>query len=336
MINILSNKELLNIYKNMVLARRTEDKISELFNSGELRGSHHASAGHEAIAAAVSLVKKPGDVVGISVRAICYFLANGGDARGLFAELFGKTTGYNKGFSGSMHLNLTEKGLWGVDGVLGNKTAIVTGFALSCKLKGKKNVAISTYGDGAANTGLVHESMNMAAIWKLPIVFLCENNQYAVTTSVKYATAIKNLSTRAIAYGFEGVTVDGMDVEEIYLQLKKAVDKARSGGGPTLVECVTYRYQGHSLSELRLNYLDYRSDEEMKFWKEKDPIINWRNKILQSGKVTSSDLQDTDNEVEEVIRDAVGFARKSPLPSKKSALDYMYASKYKSIPAKGW
>lgn len=332
---VFPKKRLLEFYKSMILSRKTEQKIKELADAGEILGTHHESSGQEAIAVAIAAVKKPDDVLGLSVRTIANIVAVGGDLKGLFAELFGRATGYNKGFGGSMHLNVMEKGLWGVEAVLGCKTSIVVGYALKCKLKKTSNIAIATYGDGASNLGVIHEVMNMAAIWKLPVVFLCENNQYAVTTSIRYATSIKNLSERAAAYGFEGVTVDGMDVEQIYGPLKNAVDKARAGEGPSLVECITYRFAGHMIAEPRLN-VSYRTEEEIEYWKKRDPIKIWANKLITSNICTQDDLDNIDKEATKLIDEAVEFARKSPWPDPEEALKYMYASENKYIPARGW
>lgn len=328
MIENFSKEKCLDIYKYLKLGRRFEEKTVELGNQGEIPGSLHTGIGMEAIGVGVNLALGKDDITIKTHRGHSAMIAEGADTRYMFSELLGKSNGYNKGRGGSMHLAA-------ISGVLGSSTHMAAGAALAFKIRKEKRVAVGYYGDGAANQGPVFETMNMAAIWKLPVIFICENNQYAVTTSVKYSNLIEHLSERAEAFGFEGVTVDGMDVIEIYKATLKFIELARNGGGPGLIECITYRFQDHSIGTANLK-LNYRSINEVEEWKKRCPILKWSGRLISENICTKNELLKVDDLVEKIINDAVEFARNSELPDPQSALKYMYASECKGIPQPGW
>jgi acetoin:2,6-dichlorophenolindophenol oxidoreductase subunit alpha len=323
-----SKEKCLEIYKFLKLSRDFEEKTIELNSQGIITGSLHPAMGMEAVGVGVSLALKEGDITVKTHRGHSAMITEGKDLKKMFAELLGKSTGYNKGKGGSMHLA-------GISGVLGNNIHMAAGFALAFKLRGEKRVAVGHYGDGAANQGPVHEAMNMAAIWKLPVVFVCENNEYAVTTSNSYACLLNNLSDRAKAYGFPGVTIDGMDVIAVYKTAKELIERARSGEGPAIMEVKTYRYGCHSVGTGKMN-LNYRPAEEVESWKQRDPVKLWVNKLLEEKICTSSELEEIDKTVTALIGEAVDFAVNSSWPDTKEALTDMYATEYSGIPQSGW
>ena len=278
MIENFNKEKCLEIYRQLKIARRFEEKTMELGGQGEILGSIHAGIGMEAVGVGVTLALKKGDIALKTHRAHGQLIAEGVDPKYLFAELMGKESGYNKGLGGSMHLA-------GLSGVLGVNVPMASGAALAFKMKKEPRVAVGQYGDGAANLGPLHEAMNMAAIWTLPAVFVCENNGYAVSTSSKYSTLLKNLSERAKAYGIPGETVDGMDVIEVYKAASRLIERARSGQGPAILECKTYRYEDHSKSTAAQK-LAYRTNEEIEEWRKKDPVILWAARLVKENVCT--------------------------------------------------
>ena len=335
MIKNFSKENLLNIYKNLKLGRRFEEKVIELGDLNEIRGPIHPSIGMEAVGVGVCLALNEKDIIVPTHRGIPAIIAKGADIKYMFAELMGRANGCNQGKGGTMHISDLSIGVIGADSIVSGGVPIALGAALVSKLRNSKKVTVAFYGDGGSNQGVVHETMNMAAIWDLPIIFVCENNQYAVSTSVKYSTKIENLSQRAEAYGFSGVTVDGMDVLAVYNAAKDIIEKARSGKGPSLLECKTYRFQGHFTAEGILG-LNYRTDEEIKYWKSRCPIKSWAKKLIEEDICGQDELIEVDNLVEGLIEEAVEFARASKLPEPEDALKDMYATEYKGIPQKGW
>lgn len=328
MIEEFSKDKCLEIYKYLRLGRLFEEKTIELNFQGKIPGSLHPAIGMEAIGVGVSLALEKGDVALKTHRGHAAMIAEGMEMKYMFAELMGKSNGYDKGKGGSMHLA-------GISAVLGSNTHIASGAALAFKLRNEKRVAIGYLGDGAANQGPVHEAMNMAAIWKLPVVFVLENNEYAVTTPINYSILIKNLSERAKAYGFSGITIDGMDVLEIYKTAKALIKRARIGEGPSLMECKTYRYCCHSVGTEKLK-LNYRTNEEIKNWKLKDPINLWAKKLLEENICVSSELKEIDSIAEDLIEESVDCAINSNWPEPEEAFKDMYATKYSGIPQRGW
>jgi pyruvate dehydrogenase E1 component alpha subunit len=331
MINMIENfdkEKCLDIYRQLKLSRRFEEKTIELGGQGEILGSIHAGIGMEAIHVGISLALKKGDIALKTHRDHGQLLAEGVDAKYLFAELMGKASGYNRGLGGSMHLA-------GLSGVLGVNVPMAAGFALAFKMKKEPRVAVGQYGDGASNLGPLSEAINMAAIWTLPAVFICENNGYAVTTPISYTSLLENLSDRSKAYGIPGVTTDGMDVMAVYKEASKLIERARSGNGPAILECKTYRFEDHSKSTASQK-LAYRSNEEIEEWKKKDPIILWSKRLISEKVATEKEIAAMDDAVEKAINEGVEFAQKSALPELESAFDYMYATKVEGIPQRGW
>lgn len=335
MINRLSKEKCLMFYKRMKTIRRFDERVIELVNTNEVYGTTHEYIGEEAVAVGVCSALKKDDYIASTHRGHGHIIAKGADIKYMFSELMGRANGYNCGKGGSMHISDPDLGILGANGIVGAGVPIALGAALVSKLRNSKKVTVAFYGDGGSNQGVVHETMNMAAIWDLPIIFVCENNQYAVSTSVKYSTKIENLSQRAKAYGFSGVTVDGMDVLAVYNAVKSLIKRARSGKGPSLLECKTYRFQGHFTAEGILG-LNYRTDEEIKYWKSRCPIKSWAKKLIAEDVCVQDELTEIDNLVEGLIEEAVGFARESKLPKPEDALKDMYATEYKGIPQKGW
>ena len=328
MIENFDKKACLDIYRRLRIGRRTEEKTIELGNQGEILGSIHVGIGMEAVGTGVSLALKEGDIALKTHRGHPQLVAEGVHPKYLFAELMGKATGYVKGMGGSMHLA-------GISGVLGVNVTMAAGAALAFKMKKEPRVAVGHYGDGAANLGPLHEAINMASIWDLPAVFICENNQYAVSTPSTYSSKLKHLSERAKAYAIPGETVDGMDVMAVYKAASKYIERARSGQGPAILECITYRYEDHSKSTAAQK-LTYRTAEEVEEWKKKDPILLWKNRLLSQNIATEKDIEEMDELVEKDIDEGVEFARQSPLPELECAFDLMYATPYQGIPQRGW
>ncbi len=328
MIENFDKEKCLDIYKLLKMSRRFEQKTLELGGQGEILGSLHVGVGQEAVHVGIALALKEGDIAFRTHRDTGQMIAEGIDPKYLFAELMGKKNGYCMGLGGSMHLP-------GISGVLGVNVPMAAGAALAFKMRNEKRVAVGQYGDGAANLGPLHESMNMAAIWRLPVVFICENNGYAVTTSAKYSSLLENLSDRGKAWGIPGETIDGMDVMAVYKATSRLIERARDGEGPSILECKTYRYEDHSKSTANL-VLTYRSKDEIEAWKKKDAIARWAQRLLDEKICSQDELDKIDALVEKTLDDAAEFARKSPLPEPEDAFKYMYASKIDGIPQKGW
>jgi len=324
----------LNIYKKMQLIRKFEEKALELGEHGEIPGSLHLYIGQEAISVGVCSNLETVDIITSTHRGHGHLIAKGGEVKYMFSELMGKKNGYNKGKGGSMHIAEPKLGILGANGIVGASLPIGAGAALANKIRDTKQVVVAFFGDGALGTGAVHEAMNMASLWKLPILFVCENNKYAVSLSVKDSCPLKKLSDRAKAYNIEGITIDGMNVENVYNVSKKAIKEIREGKGPIFIECETYRFRDHSIGVERLK-LGYRSEEEINKWKVRDPIKLWSNKLLKEGICNKQELDNIGSLIENEIAEAVNFAKSSALPEPEDSLKDMYANEYKNIPNRG-
>jgi acetoin:2,6-dichlorophenolindophenol oxidoreductase subunit alpha len=331
----IEKSKCLEIYRNMQLIRKFEEQAFKLSQDGEISGSLHLYIGQEAVAVGVCSNLKHTDIITSTHRGHGHLIAKGGEAKYMFAELMGRKSGYNKGKGGSMHIAEPELGILGANGIVGAGAPIGSGAALANKFLKNKKVVVTFFGDGALATGAVHESMNIAAIMNLPIVFICENNQYAVSLSVKDSCPLKKLSDRAKSYAMHGATVDGMDVEKVYNAAKNAIDKARNGGGPSFIECKTYRFHDHSIGVEKLG-LHYRTVEEIRHWQNKDPIKQWKNKLITQQLYDERELKEVDNEIEEVILRAIKFAQDSSFPLPVDALADMYSKNYNGLPVPGW
>ncbi len=316
----LKKEELLHFYRKMVEIRKFETKVVELFADGMIPGFVHSYIGEEAVAVGACSNLNDDDYITSTHRGHGHLIAKGGHMDKMMAELFGKETGYCKGKGGSMHIADVDLGILGANGIVGGGFPIAAGAGLSAKMRGTNQVAVCFFGDGASNQTTFHEGINLASIWDLPVVFVCENNMYGISLSQKEHQHIKDISDRATAYGIPGVTVDGNDVIAVYEAVKEAVKRARQGEGPTLIECKTYRHRGHFEGDPTV----YRSEEEVEQWKKKDPIKRFRKKLLELGTVTEDELNSIDEEVDKMVEEAVEYAKKGKFPEPEKAVEDVY------------
>jgi len=302
---------LLKYYRGMLLIRRFEERAGQMYGMGLIGGFCHLYIGQEAVIVGMQAAAKEGDSVITSYRDHGHMLACGMDSKGVMAELTGRIGGYSKGKGGSMHMFSRAKKFYGGHGIVGAQVPIGTGLAFAHKYKKDGGVSMTYLGDGAMNQGQVYESWNMAALWKLPVVYVIENNRYAMGTSVKRSSASQEFWVRAQPFGIEGRSVDGMDVLAVREAADHALDYARSGKGPYILEMMTYRYRGHSMSDPA----KYRTKEEVERMRaEHDPIDQLRKKILDGNLVEEAKLKDVDKEVKEIVAEAAQFAQDSPEP----------------------
>jgi pyruvate dehydrogenase E1 component alpha subunit len=307
-------------YRKMLELRLFELKAQEVYRTGTMPGFIHLYVGQEAVAVGVCSALRSDDLIYSTHRGHGHALAKGVPPRNLFAELMGRTTGCSGGRGGSMHIFSREHGLMGTNGIVGGTIPIAAGSALSAKVRGSGQVVVSFFGDGAVNSGSFHESLTMAAVWDLPVVFVCENNLYATEMAFSRATKNTSVSSRASAYGLPGVAVDGNNVAAVFEESTRAVDRARAGGGPTLLECETYRVLGHHEGDPGTGY---RTREEVQQWKLRCPIATLRKQLLEEG-IDEAAMKAIDSEIERVIADAVEFAKSSPEPAVSSLLDHVF------------
>jgi acetoin:2,6-dichlorophenolindophenol oxidoreductase subunit alpha len=324
--------QLVGFYRTMRLIRRFEQRVVELVNRNEIPGVTHEYVGEEAVATGVCHALRPDDVITSTHRGHGHILAKGGEPRRMIAELMGKSTGYNRGRGGSMHIADFALGIYGANGIVGAGTPIACGAAMAAKLRRSDGVAVSFFGDGATNQGVVHEAMNLAAVWQLPVIFVCENNGYAISASIKEMSKLEQLADRAAGYGIPAETVDGMNVLVVNEATARAVTRARAGDGPTFLECRTYRFVGHFTAERALG-IRYRADAEIEEWRKRDPLVTYPAMLRERGIV---DPAQVDEAVEAILDEAIRFARESALPAPEEALDGMYATPYPGLPARGW
>ncbi|CAH2599785.1 Pyruvate dehydrogenase E1 component subunit alpha [Rhodovastum atsumiense] len=308
-----SKEELLRAYRDMLLIRRFEEKAGQLYGMGLIGGFCHLYIGQEAVVVGLQMALKPGDQVITSYRDHGHMLATGMEARGVMAELTGRSGGYSRGKGGSMHMFSKEKAFFGGHGIVGAQVSIGTGLAFSNWYRGNDNVCLTYFGEGASNQGQVYESFNLAALMKLPVIFVIENNKYGMGTSVERASASRDLSKNGSPWGIPGAQVDGMDVEAVHEAGLAAVAHCRTGKGPFLLEMKTYRYRGHSMSDPA----KYRTREEVqKMRSERDCIEGARTKLLGLG-VEETEIKAIDEEVKRIVQDSADFAQSSPEPDPK-------------------
>ena len=304
-------KLLQDMYKKMLLIRRFEEKAGQLYGMGQIGGFCHLYIGQEAVVVGIQSAQTEGDSIVTSYRDHGHMLACDMDPRGVMAELTGRKDGYSKGKGGSMHMFSREKGFFGGHGIVAAQVPIGSGLAFAHKYNGNKNVSVTYFGDGAANQGQVYESYNIAALWKLPVVFVIENNKYGMGTSVNRSSAGENLSDRGKAYGIKSEIVDGMDILAVRDAAIRAIDYCRAGKGPYILEMKTYRYRGHSMSDPAKNRT---RDEVDKIRKTSDPIENIKSLLNKMG-VKEKILKDIDADIKSVIAEAAKFAQDSPEPT---------------------
>jgi pyruvate dehydrogenase E1 component alpha subunit len=317
----LPKDKLAEMYEKMLEIRYFEEKVFELYGQNLVPGTIHLYAGEEAVAVGVCSSLRKDDYITSTHRGHGHCIAKGADLKRTMAEILGKKTGYCKGKGGSMHIADFQIGMLGATAVVGAGLPIAVGAGLSAKLRKTDQVVACFFGEGASNQGTFHESINMASAWSLPVIFVCENNLYAMGTRQSRIMNIENISDRAGAYGISGVTVDGNDVLAVFEASQKAVDQARSGAGPTLIECKTYRHKGHS----RVDPAKYRSKEEVEQWLAKDPISRFKEGLLQNDVFSQAEVQKIGESVAAEIEEAVKFAVESPYPAPEEALEDVYA-----------
>ncbi|HEY6418934.1 MAG TPA: pyruvate dehydrogenase (acetyl-transferring) E1 component subunit alpha [Candidatus Binataceae bacterium] len=307
----LHEAQLLDLYRRMALIRHFEEKAAEMYTRGKITGFCHLYAGEEAVAVGAIYALYDKDYVVSTYREHGHCLAKGADPRVVMAELFGKSTGISHGHGGSMHLFDQDLRFMGGYAIVGGGLPLAAGLAFAIQYNEGPEVVCCFFGDGALPQGAFHESLNIAALWKLPIVFICENNFYGMGTLVQNAVSQEELYRFAEPYKIPGVRVDGMDVLDVYGATMEAVARAREGDGPSLIEAVTYRFRGHSMSDPG----EYRSKREERIWQERDPIKTMRRRLLTEKRATDAKLDEIEKEVEAVVDDAVKFADESPEPS---------------------
>lgn len=318
---MLETETLSKLYRKMLEIRRFEDTVFDLFGKNLIPGTIHLYAGEEAVAAGVCANLRQDDYLTSTHRGHGHCIAKGAQLDRVMAEIFGKKTGYCKGKGGSMHIADFSVGMLGATAVVGAGIPIATGAGLSIKLRGTDQVAACFFGDGASNQGTFHEGINLAAVWGLPVVYVCENNLYAMGTRQSAVMRIQDIADRAASYGIPGVTVDGNDVLAVYHAAKDAVKRARAGEGPTLLECKTYRRRGHS----RFDPAAYRPEAEAAAWLARDPLLRFRTQLLETEALPLAEITRVEAEVAAAIDAAVQFAMKSPYPAPEEALDDVYA-----------
>jgi TPP-dependent pyruvate/acetoin dehydrogenase alpha subunit len=312
---------LLGMFRRMVLIRRFEDHLYRLFLQGLVPGTLHQYQGQEAVAVGVCSALRNDDVIFSTHRPVGHFIAKGSSLRGIAAELWGKATGCAGGKGGQMHLVDGSVGAFPSNAIVGANIPIATGAALGFKLSGLDRVAISFFGEGAVNIGAFHEGLNLAAVKDAPVIFICENNLYAASTHISFSTRNSNIAERAAAYGMRGLSADGMDVVTVYDLARQAIERARLGGGPTLLEFKTFRYAGHSRGDPG----GYRTKEELQSWRDRDPIPRCRERLIEHYQVQKAELEQIEMNCQREAEDAVEFARASLDPAQEACIDHVYS-----------
>ena len=320
-------KEIMTLMlERMWLIRHFEVRVMEVHSAGEFTGAAHPYIGEEAVAVGACAALKDTDYIAGNHRSHGHPLAKGGDVKRAMAELYGRVDGYCKGKGGSMHLADFSIGILGESGIVASSVPVATGAALAAKIKNQNFVSMVFFGDGASNQGACHESMNLASLWKLPVIFLCENNQYAVTTSYHDSVAVEHISDRASAYNMPGILVDGQDAVAMYEATEQAVKRARNNEGPTLIEALTYRFEEHSLGLGRVRRGEYRTEDEIGEWKLRDPIIVHEEKLINHGILTREECDAVSKAKEAEVEEAIEFARNSPYPQPEELFEDMWAN----------
>ncbi len=320
----LESQPLLDMYRKMLMIRHFDQRAVDEFHAGNIPGVVHAYIGQEAVAVGVCAALRRDDQIASTHRGHGHTIAKGADIKLMMAELFGRSNGYCHGKGGSMHIADFSVGMLGANGIVGAGMPIATGAALAAQLEGGDRVSVAFFGDGASNEGAFHGSLNLASIWKLPVIFICENNRWAVSVPTTYALSVDDVSARAAAYNIPGVTVDGADIFAVYEAAEQAVQRARAGQGPSLIECKTHRWRIHS--EQRGNPTDPRPADEVESGRQRDPLALFGASLQGQGVATADRLQQIENEVRQEVENAVDFAKSSPLPRPEDALLEVFAS----------
>ena len=318
-----TNELLVEMYRRMVRIRYFEEHVVEMVASGEIPGAAHTSIGQEGEIVGACMALRSDDYMVGNHRSHGHPIGKGAQLKGLMAELLGKRTGVNRGKSGSMHLADFSIGSVGETSILGSGIPVAAGAALGAKMQGTDRVCLCFFGDGASNEGAVHEGLNLAAVWKLPVIYLCENNGYAVTVPAEKTVSVRDIAERAKAYDIPGVTVDGQDAIAVYEVVSEAVKRARAGEGPSLVEAKTYRYRHHAEGPL-FDSLQYRAEEELMRWKGRDPLEILRTRLLDNGLMTQDEAEHIEHNAKEDVQTAIAFARESAYPDPEEAFEGLY------------
>lgn len=318
----LTQEKQLEILRIMQTIRRFEERASDDYRAGDIYGVVHCYIGEEAVATGVCAALNPDDQIISTHRGHGHCIAKGADLKRMMAELYGRETGYCKGKGGSMHIADFSIGMLGANGIVAGGIPIVTGAGLAAQLEGKGRVAVSFFGDGASNAGPFHESINIAAAWKLPMIYVCENNLYAASTPAASTLAHSDVAARAAGYDIPGVVVDGNDVMAVYDAAQEAVARARKGEGPSLIECKTYRWRGHTE---RVGAADPRPQSELRAWKDRDPIERFVAGLMDQGCITQEAWQEMDEEILAEIEASVQFSKESPFPDLEAAVEDVFA-----------
>ncbi len=317
----LSNEQLLEIYYWLKLIRSFDERLSVLVRQGRVRSGVYTGIGQEAIVVGTCYGLRREDFVCPLHRDMGTFLMKGVDPGVMMAQMYAKATGLSKGRDSALHSGVPELGIFGNTSMLGSNLPVAAGIGLTFKMEGADNVVLAYFGEGASNVGDFHEALNFAGVHKLPVIFICENNIYAYSVPIEKSMAIEDVAVRAEGYGFEGIAINGNDVLAVYQATSGAIERARSGGGPTLIECKTYRWHGHSEHDKAF----YRSDEELAMWKSRDPIITFTSYLKQREALSDEQAQEIDARVKQVIDAALRFAETSPDPNPEDALTDVYA-----------
>jgi pyruvate dehydrogenase E1 component alpha subunit len=311
---------LLGLHRTMLTIRLFEQRVAREFRTGEIPGFVHMYVGEEAVAAGVCANLNDDDYVTSTHRGHGHCIAKGCDLRAMMAEIYGREDGLCKGRGGSMHIADFSRGMLGANAIVGGGVALATGAGLASQVRGSGQVAVAFFGDGAANQGVLHESLNLAAIWRLPVLYVCENNGFAESTPAAYATSVPDVAMRAAAYGIPGVVADGADVRNVYTAARTAVERARAGEGPTLLEVKTYRHFGHFEGDPDR----YRDDDDRRVTREHDALKLLGEELVRDGVATEQELEALATELEAAVSDAVEFARASPFPDPAELDRYVY------------
>ena len=321
----ISNDKMIDLYKKMVTIRLFEEKIQDLYARGLVPGLAHLYIGEEAVATGICANLRKEDYITSTHRGHGHVIAKGGELKYMMADLFGKKTGYCKGKGGSMHIADVDIGILGANGIAGGGIPIAVGAALSSKMRRTDQVTVCFFGDGASNNGTFHEGLNFASVHRLPVVFICENNLYGISVSQRQHQAIQDISVRSLAYNMPGVTIDGNDVLAVYEASGKAIQRARAGEGPTLVECKTYRWRGHHEGDPNQGRR-YRTMEEVQEWVKKCPIKRFEEKLIGERILSKAKIKSIWEEIGKKIEEAVEFANQSPFPDPQDIFEDVYIS----------
>ena len=319
----MDNEKLIEMYRMMVLIRRFEERSAQMYGMQKIGGFCHLYIGQEAVGVGTVAAMRPDDYLISAYRDHGHILAKGTPPGPVMAELFGKATGVSKGKGGSMHLFDVERRYMGGHGIVGGQIPLATGFGFAIKYRKSDEVVVCSFGEGAVHQGAFHESLNLAKLWKLPVIYLIENNRYGMGTPLERASAIWDLSQKALSYDMARATVDGMDVLKVYDVMKEAVDRARNESEPTLIEARTYRFRGHSMSDPVHGH--YRTKDEVEEQKQHDPILLFQKKLLKDKVLDEEKIKAIEQEVKKLVMDSVKFAEESPEPSLETLFEDVYA-----------